>query len=238
MTKWTEDLTAQLRSLAGDESEEVSRETVASIAEELEISGRSVASKLRKEGYVVEKAGSAPSSFTEEETEALRELLEANEGELTYAELAERLGSDHSARAVQGKVLSMELTGLVRATPPKVVEKSFTDEQAATIVEMTRAGAFLEDIAAKVGKTVAQVRGKALSLLRAEEIDQLPVQRDRKPSETDAFENLGDKVSTMTVEELVEATGKTARGVKTILTRRKLIAKDYDGVAKAAKAQA
>ena len=238
MTKWTEDLTAQLRSLAGDESDEVSRETVASIAEELEISGRSVASKLRKEGYVVEKAGATPSSFTEEETEALRELLEANEGELTYAELAERLGGDHTARAVQGKVLSMELTGLVRATPPKVVEKSFTDEQAAVIVEMTQKGAFLEDIAAKVGKTVAQVRGKALSLLRAEEISQLPVQRDRKPSETDAFENLGDKVSTRTVEELVEATGKTARGVKTILTRRKLVAKDYDGVAKAAKAQA
>ena len=238
MTKWTEDLTAQLRSLVGDESDEVSRETVASIAEELEISGRSVASKLRKEGYVVEKAVATPSSFTEEETEALRELLEANEGELTYAELAERLGGDHTARAVQGKVLSMELTGLVRATPPKVVEKSFTDEQAAVIVEMTQKGAYLEDIAAAVGKTVAQVRGKALSLLRAEEISQLPVQRDRKPSETDAFENLGDKVSTMTVEELVEATGKTARGVKTILTRRKLVAKDYDGVAKAAKAQA
>ncbi len=130
MTKWTEELTSTLRNLAGDETEEVSRETVANIAEELDLSSRSVSSKLRKEGYVVEKAGAAPSSFTEEETEALRDLLEANPEVFTYAELADQIGSDHSARAVQGKVLSMEMTALVRATPPKAVEKSFTDEQA------------------------------------------------------------------------------------------------------------
>lgn len=238
MTKWTEDLTAQLNGLAGDVSEEVSRETVANIAEELDITVRSVSSKLRKEGYTVEKAGSAPSAFSEEETEGLRNFLESNPGAYTYAEIAEQMGTGHNARAVQGKILSMELTGLVKATPPKVAEKSFTEDQAATVVSMTNAGEFLEDIAAAVGKTVAQVRGKALSLLRAEEIQSLPVQRDRKPSQADAFDSLGDKVSSMTVEELVEATGKTARGVKTILTRRRLSAKDYDGAAKAAKATA
>ena len=94
MSKWTEERTAELRRLAGNEAEEVSRETVADIAEQLEVTGRSVSSKLRKEGYTVEKAGATPSSFTEEETAQLVELLEANAGEYTYAELAEALGSD------------------------------------------------------------------------------------------------------------------------------------------------
>jgi len=40
----------------------------------------------------------------------------------------------------------------------------------------------------------------------------------------------------MTVEAIAEAIGKTARGVKTMLTRRGLTASDYDGAAKAAKA--
>ena len=39
----------------------------------------------------------------------------------------------------------------------------------------------------------------------------------------------------MTVEAIAEAIGKTARGVKTMLTRRGLTAADYDGAAKAAK---
>jgi hypothetical protein len=43
-------------------------------------------------------------------------------------------------------------------------------------------------------------------------------------------------VSDMTVEAIAEAIGKTARGVKTMLTRRGLTASDYDGAAKAAKA--
>ena len=47
--------------------------------------------------------------------------------------------------------------------------------------------------------------------------------------------DLGD-VSGMTVEEIAEAIGKTARGVKTMLTRRGLSASDYDGAARKEKA--
>lgn len=238
MSKWTNERTEQLLALAGELGEEVSRETVANIAVELDVSGRSVSSKLRKEGYTVEKAGATPPSFSEGETEALREMLENNPGEFTYAQLAEQLGSDHVARAVQGKVLSMELTANVKATPPKVVEKTFTDEQAGMVVSMTKSGKFLEEIAEAVGKTAAQVRGKALSLLRSGDLEALPKQRDRKPEAGDVFESLGENLANMTVDEIVEATGKTARGVKTVLTRRGMVAKDYDGAARAAKAKA
>ena len=51
----------------------------------------------------------------------------------------------------------------------------------------------------------------------------------------DSFEALGD-VSGLTVAEIAEKTGKTERGVKTMLTRRAVTAKDYDGAAKAKKA--
>ena len=41
----------------------------------------------------------------------------------------------------------------------------------------------------------------------------------------------------MTVEAIAETIGKTARGVKTMLTRRGLTASDYDGAAKKKKQQ-
>ena len=41
----------------------------------------------------------------------------------------------------------------------------------------------------------------------------------------------------MTVEEIAKAIDKTGRGVKTLLTRRGLDAKDYAGSAKKAKAE-
>ena len=51
----------------------------------------------------------------------------------------------------------------------------------------------------------------------------------------DPLADLGD-VSEMTVDTIAEAIGKTPRGVKTMLTRRGLVAADYDGAAKQAKA--
>lgn len=239
MTKWTEERTEQLHTLAGDMGTEVSRDTVAEIAEEMGVSNRSVSSKLRKEGFTVETASAAPKSFSDEETEELRNIVESNSGELTYVEIAERLGTDHEARSVQGKILSMELTAHVRKTPPKEVERTYTDEEAELVRSMTVANFFLEDIAEAVGKPLNSVRGKALSLLKAGEIEALPTQRDRKPAKVDIFEQLGaEKVSSMTVEELCEASGKTPRGVKTILTRRKMSAADYNGVARSEKASA
>jgi hypothetical protein len=42
----------------------------------------------------------------------------------------------------------------------------------------------------------------------------------------------------LTVEEIATAIDKTARGVKTMLTRRGLVASDYDGASKKEKATA
>jgi len=234
--KWTEERTNTLVNFVGDESP-ISRETVAEAAEQLEASERSVSSKLRKMGYEVEKAGKTQPKFNEAQEAKLRTFLEDNSGEYTYAEIAEAFQGGHfSAKEVQGKVLSMQLTGLVKAAPKPETVKTYSDAEEATFIRLAKAGKFIEEIAEKLDRQVNSVRGKALSLLRSQAIDSIPKQRDTVgASRVDALEALGD-ISEMTVVEIAEAIEKTPRGVKTMLTRRGLTVADYDGAAKAQKA--
>ena len=103
---------------------------------------------------------------------------------------------------------------------------------------MVNEGAYVEAIAEALDRSVNSVRGKALSLLRSGDIDAIPRQEHTKGSaKSDPLAELGD-VSDMTVEAIAESIGKTARGVKTMLTRRGLTASDYDGAAKKEKAAA
>ena len=234
--KWTEDRTAQLVSAVGDETP-VTRATVASLADELGVSTRSISSKLRKLGYDVELATAAPKAFSDEVTEELRHFVTQNTREYTYAQIAERFPGGYTAKAIQGKILSMELTGHVKETPKAESVKTYTADEEALVLRMINQGAFVEEIAEAVGKSVQSVRGKALSLQRAGEIAAMPKQRDVKGPASDPLDALGD-VAGMTVAQIAEAIGKTERGVKTMLTRRKLVAADYDGAAKAEKAAA
>lgn len=234
LPKWNDERTQALTEAVGAETP-VSKATVARVAEELETSVRSVSSKLRKLGFDVELASAAPKAFTDEEADALRTFVEDNDGAYTYAEIAANFeGGKFGARAIQGKILSMELTDAVKPTPRPETTKTYTDAEQEIVVSMVNAGNFVEEIAEKVGKTVASVRGKALSLLREEAITEMPKQRDVKGLAPDSLESLGD-ISGLTVAEIAEKLGKTERGVKTMLTRRAVTAKDYDGAAKAAK---
>lgn len=234
--KWTEDRTAQLVAAVGDETP-VTRATVASLADELEVSTRSISSKLRKLGYDVELATAAPKAFSDEVTEELRHFVTQNNREYTYAQIAEKFPGGYTAKAIQGKILSMELTAHVKETPKAESVKTYNADEEALVLRMINSGAFVEEIADAVGKSVQSVRGKALSLQRAGEIDAMPKQRDVKGPASDPLDTLGD-VAAMTVAQIAETIGKTERGVKTMLTRRKLVAADYDGAAKAEKAAA
>ena len=234
--KWTDERVAQLTDIVGDESP-VSRATVADAATQLETSTRSVSSKLRKLGFDVELAAAAPRAFSDEATEALRQFVNDNEGAFTYAEIAEQFPGDYTAKAIQGKILSMELTGLVKETPKAEHAKTYTADEEALVLQMISAGKFVEEIADAVGKTVQSVRGKALSLQRAGQIESMPRQRDVKGPAVDPLDTLGD-VSGLTVSQIAEKIEKTERGVKTMLTRRGLKAADYDGAAKKEKAAA
>lgn len=234
--KWTEERTAQLIDSVGDESP-VSRGTVADLADELATSTRSISSKLRKLGYDVELASAAPRAFSEEATEALRNFVNDNSGAYTYAEIAENFPGDYTAKAIQGKILSMELTAHVKETPKQEAAKTYSAEEEALVLKLIAGGKFVEEIAEAVGKSVQSVRGKALSLQRAGQIEAMPKQRDVKGPAADPLDTIGD-VSKLSVADIAEQIGKTERGVKTMLTRRGLKASDYDGAAKKEKAAA
>lgn len=234
--KWTEERTAQLVDSVGDETP-VSRATVAELADELGTSTRSISSKLRKLGFEVELASATPRAFSEEATAALRDFVNENSGVYTYAEIAANFPGDYTPKAIQGKILSMELTSHVKEAPKVEHAKSYSADEEALVLRLIGEGKFVEEIAEAVGKSVQSVRGKALSLQRAGEIDAMPKQRDVKGPAVDPIDTLGD-VGGMTVAEIAERIGKTERGVKTMLTRRGLKASDYDGAAKKEKAAA
>jgi DNA-binding transcriptional ArsR family regulator len=238
MSNWTEERVETLMEIVGDATP-VTQETVAEAAEALDVSTRSVASKLRKMGVEVEKVGERAKAFSDEEAEALREFVTAHAGEFTYGEIAEQfMGGAFSARQIQGKVLSMELTEAVKPTPKKESVKTYSEDDESTFVKLARAGAFLEDIAETLGRSLNSVRGKALSLLRLGTLESIPAQKQSyAANREDPFEALGD-ISEMTVEEIAEKVGKSVRGVKTMITHRGLACANYKAKARKADKEA
>ena len=237
LPKWTEERTAQLTEFVGGESP-VSQGTVAEAATDLETSTRSISSKLRKMGFDVELASaSAVRAFTDGQEATLAAFVAGNSGDYTYAEIAGHFEDGHfSAKSIQGKILSMELTSHVKPAPKVEAVRTYSPAEEVTFVSMVQDGAFVEAIAAELGRTVNSIRGKALSLLRSGDIDAIPRQETTKgASKEDPLASIED-IGGMTVDAIAESIGKTARGVKTMLTRRGLTAADYDGAAKSAKA--
>jgi len=236
LPKWTEERTEALTNFVGGESP-VSQATVAEAAAQLETSARSISSKLRKMGHEVELASAAAGkSFSEDQEATLRAFVTDNSGQYTYAQISEHFeGGEFSPKSIQGKILSMELTGHVAPAPKAEAVRTYTPEEEASFVSMVNDGAFVEAIAESLGRSVNSIRGKALSLLRSGEINAIPRQETTKgPANADPL--AGVDVASMTVEAIAENIGKTARGVKTMLTRRGLAASDYDGAARSAKA--
>ena len=237
LPKWTDERTEALTTFVGSESP-VSQDTVAEAAEHLETSTRSISSKLRKMGYEVELASSRSNrAFSADQEATLATFVQDNSGEFTYAQIAENFeGGAFSAKSIQGKILSMELTDHVKPAPKVETVRTYSPEEEEQFIAMVNDGAFVEAIADALDRSVNSVRGKALSLLRSGEINAIPRQEHTKGgAKEDPLADLGD-VSGMTVEEIAEAIGKTARGVKTMLTRRGLSASDYDGAARKEKA--
>lgn len=239
VAKWTDERTQQLTDFVGAESP-VSADTVAKAAEALGTTTRSIAAKLRKIGFEVASLAKAhTSAFTADEAAALASFVQDNANQYTYAEIAANFqDGSFTAKQVQGKILSMELTGLVKPTEKAEVARTYTEQEEAAFVQLVEGGKFVEEIAEKLGKSVNSIRGKALSLLRSGQIAAIPAQKTSHAKEReDAFETLGD-LSVLTVAQIAEATGKTERGIKTTLTRRGINAADYAGADKKAKAEA
>jgi hypothetical protein len=179
-------------------------------------------------------------TFTDSESDALAAFVNSNAGRMTYKEIAEHFnGGQFSAKQVQGKLLALELTGMVKPAEKVEVARSYTEAEELKFISMAKSGAFIEDIAEALGKSVSSVRGKALSLTRNDQIAEIPKQKASHAKESvDPVAALGDKIATMTVAEIATAVDKTERGLKTLLTRRGIDCADYKGAAKKAKAEA
>ena len=234
--KWTEDRTRILTAIV-ENMDTISQDTVATTAVELNTTTRSISSKLRKMGYDVELAASAhKKAFSDEQADTLSAFVTDNSGEYTYADIAANYeGGTFTAKQVQGKILSMELTSHVKPAEKVEVARTYTPAEEATFLDLVSNNAFVEEIAEALGKSINSVRGKALSFLRSGDITSIPKQKEsRAKANVDALTELGD-ISAMTVEQIAESIDKTVRGVKTMLTRRGMTCSNHDGAKKAAK---
>jgi hypothetical protein len=217
--EYTEEMVTRMENMCANG---VTEDIITQLCEEFEFPRRSVTAKLRKQGYDVPHKPKAAPTFTEEETNELSSFLEANHGAYTAEEIAERIaGGKFNARQINGKALSLEMTGAIKPADKKVAPRSYSEEEEAQITEMAESGAFIEDIAEALGKTVQSIRGKLLSMqLKAP-------QRDKKVARSDSYEGIEELAAKMTVAALAEHYGKTERGVKTVLSRRNISATDY-----------
>jgi len=240
--KWSDETVNKLMSLIGGQRP-VSAATVESAAHALgdDFTPRSVASKLRQlEVEVASMAKEKTSAFTEDEGAELAEFVVNNTGEYTYKQIAEHfMNGKFTPKQIQGKLLALELTGSVKPAEKVEVARTYTDAEETKFISMAERGAFIEDIASALNKTVSSVRGKALSLTRKGQIAKIPAQKTSHAKESvDPVTALGDKIHAMTVAEIAAAVDKTERGLRTLLTRRGIKVADYDGAAKKAKAEA
>lgn len=216
--EYTEEMEQQMHDACGSG---VTEEIIESLMSDFDFPRRSVTAKLRKLGYDVPKKPGAAPVFSAEETEALSSFLQENSGNLTAEEISEQFADGKfTARQINGKALSMEMTNHVKPAEKKVAVRTYSEDEEATISEMVEAGKYLEEIADAMNRPVNSVRGKLLSMgLKAE-------QRDKKNTKSDPYDGIENMLD-MTVEQLAEQFDKTVRGVKTVLTRRGLACSDY-----------
>lgn len=240
LKKWSDEAVAHLLQVVGNESP-VSVQRVEAAAEALEVSTRSVAAKLRQlDVEVVSMAKEKVSAFSDEESHQLFNYVTNNPGLFTYKQIAEVFaGGKFTAKQIQGKLLALELTGSVKPAEKVEVARTYTEAEESKFVQMAERGQYIEDIATALGKTVASVRGKALSLTRKGQIAKIPAQREsHAKDQVDPIVALGERIASMTVAEIAAAVDKTERGLRTLLTRRGINVADYKGADKKAKAEA
>jgi hypothetical protein len=219
--KYTDEIVARMRAVVGNE---VTAEAIDALHQELGFPKRSISAKLRSMNFVVPTKVEAP-VFSAEETKSLTDFLVSNSGQFTAEEVSTRFaGGKFSKRQIMGKVLSLELNTHVKKAEKKDKPKTYTANEENLIVKLVGEGKYLEEIADALGKNVNSVRGKLLSMeLKA------PQKNKKAPVEGGSYPDLAKVAPTKTVEELVaHYPGKTARGIKTALSRRGIAAKDYE----------
>ena len=135
LPKWTDERTQQLVDFVGSESHLSHKPQLHHAADDLETSTRSVSSKLRKMGHDVELASSVSNrTFSEDQEATLSQFVTDNSGQYTYADIASSFESGaFSAKSIQGKILSMELTSHVKPAEKPESVRTYSPEEEATL---------------------------------------------------------------------------------------------------------
>ncbi len=216
--EYSDEMVARLQEVA---AAGLTEESIEGLMEELDFPRRSVTAKLRKLGYDVPKKPGAAPVFSADETDALSAFLSTNSGNMTAEEIADSFADGKfTARQINGKALSLEMTSHIKPAEKKVTPRTYSEAEETQIGDMVNNGAYLEDIADAVGRSVNSIRGKLLSMgMKAP-------QRDKKDVKADPYAGIEDMLD-QTVEEIATSFDKTVRGVKTVLTRRGLSCADY-----------
>lgn len=233
---WTEELTAKLVSIVGQDTDtEISQEVISQTAESLDVGVKNVATKLRHMGYPTEKVATA-SVWPDEDTSKLHDYLTNNSGVSTAAETATQLfGEKYSQAQVRGKALSMNLASNFKKVEPKVAESKYTEDETNLIISMTQDGKSIEDISAAIDKEVNSIRGKCLSLVQKNLIEKIPYTSQLKQTTVQSAIDTVEDVTVMTVADIAVAIERTEKGVKAILTNRGLDCVDWKGSERKAK---
>ena len=72
-------------------------------------------------------------AFSDEQESTLSNFVQDNSGSYTYAEIAENFeGGAFSAKSIQGKILSMQLTEHVKPAPKVETVKSYNEDEEAS----------------------------------------------------------------------------------------------------------
>ena len=139
--EYTDEMVTRMHDVAGSG---VTEEIIESLMSEFDFPRRSVTAKLRKLGYDVPKKPGAAPVFSAEETDALSSYLESNSGSKTAEEIAaDFMGGKFTARQINGKALSLEMTAHVKPAEKKITPRTYSEDEEAKINDMASSGAFL-----------------------------------------------------------------------------------------------
>ena len=124
--EYTDEMVTRMHDVAGSG---VTEEIIESLMSEFDFPRRSVTAKLRKLGYDVPKKPGAAPVFSAEETDALSSFLEDNSGNMTAEEIAaDFMGGKFTARQINGKALSLEMTAHVKPAEKKVTPRTYSED--------------------------------------------------------------------------------------------------------------
>ena len=197
----------------------ITEQVVQDFCDDFEFPRRSVSAKFRKLGFEVPKK-TTESVFSDDETAELKSFLEQNSGTYTAKEVADLFANGKFTDSqIRGKALAVKMTDHIKKAEKAPAVRTYTPEEEDKIQSMVNDGAYIEDIAEAVGKSVNSVRGKLLSM-------KLTAPQKNKKAAAVSYDGIEDMLD-KSVAELAEHFGKTERGVKTVLSRRALACSDY-----------